>query len=206
MERGVLQRIFDPFFSTKFTGRGLGLAAVQGIIRAHNGLIRVKSVVGRGTSFRVLLPVAKGQVAVPALSKVAFRDLRGTGLVLVVDDEPIVMQMAQKALVSHGYQVLTAENGEVAVRIVRERPDLNLMILDRTMPVMGGDEAFGKVREWNSDLPIIFSSGFDAVDAMQGVREGEPVSFIKKPYTAEALLRAVKTALGEGERGNSTVS
>jgi CheY-like chemotaxis protein len=127
--------------------------------------------------------------------------LNGTGLVLVVDDEPIVLQTTRAILERHGYQVMTAANGELAVDAVLEKKDeLVLVILDLTMPVMGGEEALGHIKAAAPRLPVILSSGFDGTEATKRFAANTLAGFIHKPSTVENFLEAVKAALPSGSK------
>jgi signal transduction histidine kinase len=181
MDENTLAKIFDPFFTTKFTGRGLGLASVQGIVRAHHGGLCLESAVGRGTTFTVLFP----SVQAPATNSTVGpkpEDLRGTGTVLVVDDEQMALTTMQSILERNGYQVRTATNGEIAVNIVREhKNELALVILDLAMPDMGGDKAFVQITALAPDLPILLTSGYDAMEVIGKLGSDAPAGFIQSP-------------------------
>jgi two-component system CheB/CheR fusion protein len=192
MDETIRQRIFDPFFTTKFTGRGLGLAAVQGIIRGHHGAISVTSTPHQGSTFRIALPAVHERRSA-ARSQPQLGDLNGVGLVLVVDDEPIVLTTTRAILERHGYQVITAANGELAIDAVRENRDkLALVILDLTMPVMGGQEALRHIKALAPELPVILTSGYDAADAVDQLGEHSVAGFIHKPSNVTDMLEAVK--------------
>ena len=195
MDEGVLSRIFDPFFTTKFTGRGLGLAAVQGIIRSHGGALAVESAPGQGTTFKAFIP-AMAQLKPEPAKAVRPANLNGSGLVLVVDDDETVNAVAKTALEKHGYAVITAADGRAAVEIARKRgKKLDLVLLDLTMPVMGGEEAVGLLRKIRPDLRIILCSGFDTTRVMKRFEYSPVQAFLAKPYTAEELLSTVKQVM-----------
>jgi CheY-like chemotaxis protein len=189
MDEATQARIFDPFFSTKFTGRGLGLSAVLGIVRGHEGLLTVNSRPGVGTTFKVYFPITGSQRIAPSPAEAAVA--RGSGTVLVVDDEELVRTTARVALSKAGYHVLTAVDGADGVRMFAAYADeIDLVLLDMTMPVMGGEEAVLRMRELRPNAVVLASSGYDEREAQQ--RFGASIAgFLQKPYTASQLTAKV---------------
>lgn len=199
MSEETLLHICDPFFSTKAKGasaRGLGLAAVLGIVRAHGGGIRVHTKQGVGTDFRVLLPVSTA--ASPAVGSLEQDAWRGHGTVLVVDDDAGVRGAIAALLDLAGFTVLQAADGRAGLASVAERPDLALLVLDLTMPEMSGVEVLREVRRTRPWLPVLVVSGWD--EERSGWQAEGPVGFVAKPFTMPELVRAVRAAL-EGRPG-----
>jgi signal transduction histidine kinase/ActR/RegA family two-component response regulator len=195
MDQATLARMFDPFFTTKFTGRGLGLAAVLGIVRGHKGAIKVFSTQGKGTTFQVLFPA----IHEPAARSAAAREeetLPGTGTILVVDDEEVVRRVARHTLERHGYSVLLAANGQEALELFRSQSSaISAVLLDVTMPIMGGEETFKHLQQLRRDVCVILSSGYNEVDAVQRFKGKGFSGFLQKPYTGSQLTQKLQAVL-----------
>jgi CheY-like chemotaxis protein len=185
----VLARIFDPFFSTKVRGRGLGLSALMGILRGHRAGIRVRSAPGQGSLFQVLFPATDAPaLAAPGAVPVPEAALRGR--VLLVDDEPVILDSMGAALENMGFEVVPAHDGVEALERFQEgRPDL--VIMDLTMPRMDGATAFGRMQELDPRVPVILSSGYDR-QALEGAR---PAAFVQKPYRFQELKDLVREVM-----------
>jgi PAS domain S-box-containing protein len=195
MKPDVQARIFDPFYTTKFTGRGLGLAAVAGIVKGHRGAIEVHSEVGNGTEFRVYFPLSHSSPT-PAIQVETLHRMASEELVLVVDDEEIILRTASMTLERKGYRVLMARGGEEAVRIFREQTsDISLILLDMMMPGMSGDQALLQLRELRPNIPIIVSSGYSESQVMKYFKSSDVSAFIQKPYNFKTLITKVSEVL-----------
>jgi len=191
----ILSRIFEPFFTTKEAGKGtgLGMAAVYGTVQEHNGAITVYSEVGAGTVFHVYLPVTAETVRREITSEPKGT---GSGTILVIDDEELIRITASAMLRSLGYKVILATNGLEGVKTFLETKDeINLIILDMIMPIMGGREAFAKLREIDPTIPIVIASGFAKEEDMAALKTQGANGFLNKPFRRAELAEMVGTAM-----------
>ncbi len=205
MTAETLSKLFDPFFTTKFTGRGLGMAAVQGIVRGHKGAIKVYSEVGKGTTFKVLFPVTQAAAELPgsqAPDEKNGDEWRGSGTVLVADDEESVRAIAKLRLEQLGFDVLTAIDGRHAVDIFSANADaIVCVLLDLTMPHLDGEQVFTEIRRIKP-VKVILSSGYNEQEATQRFAGKGLAGFVRKPYTHATLAAEMRKALG-ATRDNS---
>jgi PAS domain S-box-containing protein len=195
MSEETKSRIFDPFFTTKFTGRGLGLAAVTGILRGHKGRIEVDSVMGEGSTFTVYFPAV--EPGVPKIPKAALpATAPSTGTILFAEDEPAVRTLTKLVLEASAYKVLVAKNGREAVDIFQQNAaEISIVLLDMTMPVMGGKEAFRLIRAIRADVPLIMLTGYTEDIAREDLGADALAGFIQKPYSADKLLAEIRASL-----------
>jgi nitrogen-specific signal transduction histidine kinase len=192
------RRMLEPFFTTKVTGRGLGLAAVHGILRAHRGALVVRSEIGRGTTVRVFLPVFSPP-PVALLTRNEGSESEGDSgrrgqTILVVDDEPLVLEVAALTLRSEGFAVVTARDGREARRLIDSRDDIAAVILDLSLPDIGAEELVSSIRRRRPGIPVILSSGHHEPIVASGLREGT-ATFLPKPWELSQLLQVVGQAL-----------
>ncbi len=202
MDAVTRERAFEPFFSTRLTGRGLGLPAALGIVRGHRGGLRLESEPGRGTRITVALPL-RGAAAVAAVARVAPGPAAGARPVLLVaDDEEVVRRAARRALEKAGYEVVEAEDGPGALAAFHAAPSrFACLLLDVTMPGLTGEQVLEAVRERRADLPVVLTSGF--LERDEPPEHAGPVSYLPKPFGPADLLGAVRQALGAPAAGPS---
>jgi two-component system cell cycle sensor histidine kinase/response regulator CckA len=204
MDEGQRRRVFEPFYSTKRSGRGLGLAAVLGIAGAHRGVLRVESAPNRGTVFQLLLPPCEGRpqrVDASDRSRVATPQ---SGRVLVVDDEEAVREVAQLLLQRGGLQVETAEGGDAALARVRSKDDLDAVLLDLAMPDRSGADVLRAIRAERPHLPVVIASGYKRDVAGRRSNLEGAFSFVPKPYDPDVLLEALRKAVASRRSGEKS--
>ena len=189
------RRLFDPFFTTKFSGRGLGLSAMLGILRGHNAGIRIRSRAGEGSSFKIFFPASAAREPAPAPPPVLSAPAPARGAILLVDDEPDILEATAELLDAMDYRVVTARDGLEALERFQADPEAYaLVLMDLTMPRMDGREALHALRALAPELKIVMCSGFSETDVAKAYPGGS-TGFLPKPYTFQMLKDAVEGAL-----------
>jgi PAS domain S-box-containing protein len=198
MNAEALEKLFEPFYTTKFIGRGLGLAAVLGIVRGHNGAIVVHSKAGQGTAFQLLFPaLAEAARKGKEKKRNPSNAFHGTGTVLVVDDEAMVRDISKRMLEKTGFNVLTAEDGEHALEVYSENADdVICVILDLTMPRMDGEQCLQELRRLHEDVRVILASGYSEQELSERFSGSGAAAFLQKPYRSADLNKKLKKVLG----------
>jgi two-component system cell cycle sensor histidine kinase/response regulator CckA len=196
MDEEAQRRIFEPFFTTKFAGRGLGMAAVLGIVRAHKGAIDIQSEVNHGTTIKVLFPALNEPAKLSVEEAPREEDWGAHGTMLVVDDEPQVRHLLRIILERKGFTVLAAADGRQATEIFREhKDDIVCVLLDLTMPHMGGEETFVELHQIRDDVPVVLVSGYSEEQLEERVEDLGFAGFLKKPVQSRTLLEKVRIVL-----------
>ncbi|MGD9062918.1 MAG: response regulator [Desulfobacterales bacterium] len=197
MDALTQQRIFDPFFTTKEKdrGTGLGLASAYGIINNHGGIIRVDSEQGEGTTFNIYLPVTEKPVS--RQQKQDKKILRGSGVILLVDDEEMILKIGKDLIEKVGYQVITASNGKKALEIYqRDQKKIDMVILEMIMPEMSGGETYSLLKEINPSIKTLLSSGYSINGKAQAILNDGYSGFIQKPFNLTDLSHKIGKIMG----------
>ena len=201
MNEETRDRLFEPFFSTKFQGRGLSMAAAYGIVRNHGGSISVDSEVGKGTAVRIYLPVSNMQIKAEK-ERPKYEMTQGEGTILIIEDEEVVMDLMRVFLEKLGYSVLEATTGKKAVDIVQTfESDIDLAILDLMLPDMEGKTTFQHLKEARPDLKVIICSGYSIDGPAQEIINSGAQDFIQKPFSLNKISEKLKKVLeGKSDR------
>jgi signal transduction histidine kinase/CheY-like chemotaxis protein len=198
MDEATRARIFEPFFTTKEVGKGtgLGMAIVYGIVKQHDGYLDTESEPGKGTTFRIYLPILQGEVAAPRHREVLDLSFDGSETVLVAEDAPEVRRLTTEVLRQSGYRVIEAVDGEDAVEKFREnREEIDLLIMDVVMPKMNGKDAFSAIARINPEIKVLFTSGYTPDEvARKGITFAKE-NFLAKPASPAVLLKKVREVL-----------
>lgn len=196
-----LEKLFDPFFTSKSLGRGLGLPVVLGIVRTHAGAVTVETKPGRGSAFRIFLPLLVEKLQGPSSKEEQPVEADAGGTILLVEDEPDVRKLGGEVLMSLGFTVLLAKDGVEAVEVFRQHQDeVRCVLSDLTMPRMNGWETLAALRKLAPGLPVILASGYDEAHAMAGGHPERPQAFLSKPYRVQELRDAISRALAHGKK------
>lgn len=192
------ERVFDPFYTTKFAGRGLGLAATLGIVHGHGGAVHLTSTPGEGAAFRLYLPACAATAPVSLAEPAPRGSALPAGVILVVDDEALVRHTAHQILERGGYTVMEARDGVEALEIYRMHGDvIRAVLLDLTMPEMDGETTLRELMGIREDVKVLLSSGYSEQDAVARFEVQRAAPFLQKPYTAQSLLRAMRALLDQ---------
>lgn len=198
MDEETKKRVFEPFFTTKFLGRGLGLAATYGIVKNHGGWISIESQLDRGTSVRIYLPAVR-EIKEKKAQRVHKEPLKGTGTILLIEDELAVIETLRKLLERLGYKVLEAKTGKDAIRLVRAyEGEIDLAILDVFLPDMNGNKVYPLLKEFRPDMKVLVFSGYSIEGPAQEILDAGAHGFVQKPVSAEELSEKLKELLQAG--------
>ena len=194
MDDETMRRIFEPFYTTKFTGRGLGMSAVLGIITAHKGALQLTSQPGQGTTFTIYLPIETSEpIGDESSEQIASTPWQGSGTILLVEDEDQVKLIVKVMLEALGFKVFEASNGREALELYQNNAsDIRLVLTDIGMPVMDGYTLFWELKALRPGLPIIISSGFGDTVVTTRIPSVEIAGLVSKPYRFDQLRDVLK--------------
>jgi PAS domain S-box-containing protein len=201
MDDNIKKRIFDPFFTTKDIGRGtgLGLASAYGIVKNHGGMITVYSMIDKGSTFNIFLPASTKEVKQNMM--INQKTLKGTGTILLVDDEDMIIDVGSHILASLGYMPLLARSGKEAIDVYQKNRDrIAMVILDMIMPGMGGGETYDRLKKIDPEIRVLLSSGYSIDGQASEIIDRGCNGFIQKPFNVIQLSRKIKEVLGRGSR------
>ncbi|RJR54830.1 MAG: response regulator [Desulfobacteraceae bacterium] len=194
MDEETLKRVFEPFFTTKFHGRGLGMPAVYGIIKGHDGCVAVDSEPGKGTRVRIYIPAVETKEKKPEVREGAV--LKGAGTVLLIEDEALIMDVSRKVLERIGYRVLQARSGKEALRVCASfRDNIDLALLDVILPDMGGKEIYQALMSERPGLKVLVCSGYSIDGPARDILKAGAQGFIQKPFSLLELNRMLQDLL-----------
>lgn len=201
-----LEEVFSPFFTTKFTGRGLGLPMVLGLVQAHGGVVTVESKRGSGSIFRVYLPISAEEVPQQPIDTDVVEDIQQAGTILLVDDEEIVVDITSRMLARLGFTIVSARDGIEALEVfLRHRNEIRLVLSDVSMPRMNGWETLTALRQLSPGIPVILASGYSEEQVMDGTHPEKPQAFLGKPYGFKDLRNAIQLSLADAARPEASV-
>ncbi len=196
MDKETQQRIFEPFFSTKVSGHGLGMSAVAGIVRGHRGAIKLYSEAGKGSTFKLLLPVSDAKAELIEHKATALSPWQGSGTILIIDDEESIRETVAMMLEDLGFASLAAVDGEDGVELYRQhQQEIVAVLLDMTMPKLDGKGCFRELRRINKNVQVILSSGYNEKEATSRFTGKGLAGFVQKPYRPEILETAIRNIL-----------
>lgn len=190
MSSATLERAFEPFYTEKQKGRGLGLSVVDRIIKKNNGCIEIHSQLGEGTSIRVIFPITEKE-KIEAINKIEMKKINKIYKVLICDDEPIVLEIVGKMMDQMGFKSILTQNGNECIDVLDKNKDIDIILLDISMPDIDGIKILEKLRRRNINLPIILTSGYARSKISPIIIEQENVDFLQKPYRYEDLLKII---------------
>ncbi|MEI7731382.1 MAG: response regulator [Verrucomicrobiota bacterium] len=196
MPAETVEKIFEPFYTTKLTGRGLGLSAVLGIVKSHDGILSVTSQSGKGTLFKIWFKRVDAPPSPASISMETAEKWQGSGVILLVEDEPAIREMTSLMIKEIGFDVIVAENGVRGVEMFRENQQrIKLVIMDWNMPLMNGEEAFLIIREIAPDAKVLLASGYSEQEAFRRFQGRGLTGFLQKPYRFIDLVQKLQICM-----------